>query len=263
MPDACLRYMPCCGSCMRQFFRNNGLSVVLCALFVLFIGGQALTGWQTHNDEQEKHGEASIGLVAYLSSGDFWEATGENWESEFLQMAMFLVLTAVLFQKGSAESRDPDEEHDPHDNDPRLSKDDPNAPWPVRRGGIVCALYARSLSIAFALLFLASFAIHAAGGLSSLNDENMQHGEASVSMVQYLSSPQFWFESFQNWQSEFLALFAMVALSVVLRQKGSPESKPVATPHRESGDEIPPLVPVPVDRATMQPIGPLSTPSHA
>ena len=231
---------------MAKVFRNNGLSLVLAAVFLFTMAGQTLTGWREHNNEQRDHGAAAVGLGEYLKSGHFWEATAENWESEFLQMAMFVVLTACLYQKGSAESKDPDEEHDPVDNDPNLSRDDPKAPWPVRKGGLVLWLYSNSLSIVFLALFLASFAVHAAKGAEDYNDEQRLHGQAGVTAVQYMGTSRFWFESFQNWQSEFLSLLAMVVFTIFLRQRGSPESKPVAAPHSDTGEEEPARVEVPV-----------------
>src|SRR5215213_3321467 len=126
---------------MRRFFRNNGLSVVLLGLFGFTMLGQTLTGFRQYNETQKDHGDKTATMGEYLKSGHFWEATAENWESEFLQMAMFVVLTAMLYQKGSAESKDPDEEEDPVDEDPRLRRHDPTAPWPVRRGGLVLWLY--------------------------------------------------------------------------------------------------------------------------
>lgn len=232
---------------MRNFLRSNGLSIVLLFAFVGTMLGQTFTGLYQHNGEQRDHGQAEVGLREYLATGHFWEATAENWESEFLQMAMFVWLTAWLYQKGSAESKDPDGD-DPVDNDPRLSRHDPAAPWPVRRGGVMCWVYAHSLSLAFALLFLITFAMHAVGGAVEYSDEQRIHGQPEVTTLQYMATSRFWFESLQNWQSEFLSLLAMVVLSIFLREKGSPESKPVASPHWEHGDDEPKRVPVPVGR---------------
>ena len=223
---------------MKRFLRNNGLSLVLVLLFVLFWIGQTLTGLREHNNEQREHGESPASMGEYLTSGHFWSATAENWESEFLQMAMFVVFTACLFQKGSPESKDPDED-EPVDADPRLSKDDPKAPWPVRQGGAVLWLYSNSLSIAFLLMFALSVWVHAVKGAENYNDEQRVHGQETVTAMAYMGTARFWFESFQNWQSEFLSLFAMVYLAVYLRQRGSAESKPVAAPHDEHGDESP------------------------
>jgi hypothetical protein len=224
---------------MKSFFRNNGLSLVLVLLFVLFWLGQTITGFREHNSDQREHGQPSLELKEYLTSGHFWSATAENWESEFLQMAMFVLLTTCLYQKGSPESKDPDEDDDPVDADPRLSKNDPKAPLPVRKGGAILWLYSNSLSIAFLLIFGLSVWIHAVKGAENYNEEQQEHGQGTVTALSYMGTARFWFESFQNWQSEFLSLFAMVYFAVYLRQKGSAESKPVATPHDESGEESP------------------------
>jgi hypothetical protein len=216
--------------------RRHGLSIVIAALFLASFAGQFLAGAREFNDERAAHGEPPLPLGSYLASGHFLEATGENWESEFLQMAAYVVLTAFLFQRGSSESKKLDGPEEV-DRDPRLARGERlrNAPWPVRRGGWVLALYEHSLSIAFFLLFLGSFALHAWGGLQARNEEALSHGEAAVGLADYVASAKFWFESFQNWQSEFLSLVAMVLLSIVLRQRGSPESKPVDAPHSETG----------------------------
>jgi hypothetical protein len=220
----------------RALLRDNGLSLVLSALFVVFMAGQIWTGLLQHNDELASHGEPALTLPAYLSSGHFIEATAENWESEFLQMAAYVLLTVVLFQRGSAESKKIGEP-EAVDRDPRLLRDRKDAPWPVRRGGWILKVYENSLSLAFVLLFLGSFALHAAGGAAAYNAEQLGHGGEALSIVGYLATPQFWFESFQNWQSEFLSLIGMVVLSVFLRQRGSPESKPVDAPHAATGSE--------------------------
>jgi hypothetical protein len=228
-------------------FRTHGLSIVLLVIFLGTMVGQTLTGLREYNNSQRDHASPQVGLADYLKSGHFWEATAENWESEFLQMAMFVLLTAWLYQKGSAESKDPDEE-EAVDNDPRLSTHDPKAPSPVRRGGVALWLYSHSLSLTFAALFLASFLIHAAAGAREYSQDQRQHGEAEVTMLGYMGTSRFWFESMQNWQSEFLSLLAMVVLTIFLREKGSAESKPVAAPHWESGEDEPKLVPVPAER---------------
>jgi hypothetical protein len=158
----------------------------------------------------------------------------ENWESEFLQMAAYVVLTVFLFQRGSAESKDPDTPAEV-DEDPRHHQHNPNAPGPVRRGGMAVKLYAHSLSIALGLLFLLSFLGHAAGGTKHYNDEQREHGQPPVTILQYMGTSRFWFESFQNWQSEFLAVGALAVLSIWLREKGSPESKPVHSAHSDTG----------------------------
>jgi hypothetical protein len=216
--------------------RNHGLSIVLTVLFVVFMAGQTLTGWYAFNEEQREHEQAELGLGGYLGSGHFLEATAENWESEFLQMAAYVLLTAFLFQRGSAESKNPDAA-EAVDRDPRLFATKADAPWPVKRGGWVLNVYECSLSIAFAALFLVSLVLHAIGGAAQHNDEALAHGGDVISVGEFVRSSQFWFESLQNWQSEFLSLVAMVVLSIYLRQRGSPESKPVDAAHHDTGAE--------------------------
>ena len=220
---------------MRRVLRDNGLSVVLVTCFMLFWAGQSVAGHREHNADQIEHGEAPLPYLAYLRSAHFWEATAENWESEFLQIFSYVILTAMLFQRGSAESKDPDKA-EPVDRDPRKSRSKEDAPWPVRRGGVVLKLYEHSLSLSFLLLFLVSISLHAMAGALVYNQEQAAHGAAErVSAAQYATTSRFWYESFQNWQSEFLAIAAVVLLSIFLRQRGSPESKPVDAPYGETG----------------------------
>jgi hypothetical protein len=220
---------------MRRFLQNNGLSLVLLGIFLGTLIGQSITGFQVYNDDQRDHGQPTDAFDTYLTSGHFLEAVFENWESEFLQDAAYVILTVFLFQRGSSESKDPDKE-EPVDADPRDSHDDPMAPWPVRRGGVWLTVYENSLFLAFLALFFAAFALHAVGGAREYNHEQLLHDSTTVSTLQYIATSQFWFESFQNWQSEFLALLSIVTLSIVLRQRGSPESKPVASAHSKTGE---------------------------
>ena len=217
-----------------EVLRSRSLTIVTFGLFLVFLAAQSLAGWRAFNDEERDHGEPAVSYGSYFTRGHFYQATFENWESEFLQMALYVALTAFLFQKGSAESKDPDSPSEA-DVDPALHRADPNAPWPVRKGGLALAIYRHSLSIALGLLFVLAFAGHAIGGLAADNDELVAHGDAPVELLGYATSSQFWFESFQNWQSEFLAVWAIVTLSIWLRQQGSPESKPVAAPHDQTG----------------------------
>lgn len=211
---------------LRRIVAANGLSLTLLALFLTFWVGQALVGRAVFNEEQRAHGGAAVGIGDYLASNHFLEATFENWESEFLQMAAYVLLTVFLVQRGSAES------NPPPGGDPRARR---RTPWAVRRGGWIRRLYEHSLSLAFLLLFLASFLLHGISGLGRYNDEQAAHGLPPISLPAYLATAQFWFESFQNWQSEFLAIASMVVLSIFLREKGSPESKDVEAPHSHTG----------------------------
>ena len=220
---------------VRRFVREHSLLLVAFGAFlVIWLGGQVWVGHRTFNEEQRAHGEPTVSLPEYLTRAEFGEATLENWESEFLQMGVYVLLTAWLIQRGSAESKPP--EGDPaRDADPRDHRDDPDAPWPVRRGGWVLRLYEHSLSVALLGMFGLAFLGHLVTGARAYSAEQVAHGEPGVSALGYLSRSQFWFESFQNWQSEFMAVGTLVVLSVYLRQRGSTESKPVHAPHHKTG----------------------------
>jgi hypothetical protein len=223
---------------MRRLLRENGLSIVWLGLFfVTLIFGQSVVGHREYNNDQKDHRQPQITYAEYIVSPHFVEATMENWESEFLQMFLFIVLTVFLYQKGSAESKKLDEEEEV-DRDPRRSKNKKDAPWPVRRGGLALRLYENSLSLAFLLLFLATLLLHAAGGSREYNQDQAEHGSPErVTTLGYMTTSRFWFESLQNWQSEFLSVGMMVVLTIWLRQKGSPESKPVDAPHSQTGKD--------------------------
>jgi hypothetical protein len=216
-------------------WKNNSLSIVIFTLFVLCFAGHAISGWKAYNAEQRDHGEAEVTFGAFLRTSEFGETVFENWESEFLQMGFYVALTVFLYQKGSSESKKRDGS-DEVDEDPEAHRNDAGAPLPVRRGGWRLSLYRNSLSLAFATLFLISFFGHAASGARKYTEQQAEHGSAEiVGTLQYMATSQFWYESFQNWQSEFLAVFAIVVLSIWLRQWGSPESKPVHAPHHDTG----------------------------
>jgi hypothetical protein len=218
---------------MRRKLRDNSLSLTMLGIFLVLLCFQSITGWRVSNADAAEHRQPTQSYGRYLRSGHFAEATFENWESEFLQMGAYVALTALLLQRGSPESKKPD--GDPSDADPRESADDSNAPWPVRHGGLALKLYEHSLSSALLLLFLLSFVGHLLGGHAEYNQQQLAHGEAPVSLWSFLTSAQLWFQSFQNWQSEFLAVFTLAVLGIFLRERGSPESKPVAAPHAETG----------------------------
>jgi hypothetical protein len=213
-----------------SWIRDRALTIVLMGMFLLFLWGQFLTGLHEYNTSQQEHDRAPIGTAAYFTTGHWWEGVFENWESEFLQMAVFVLLTTVLVQKGSPESRRPHQK-ELVDADPRDFADAPDVPWPVKRGGWILRLYENSLGLAFVLLFLVSWVGHALGGYVAFAGDQVDHGRTRPVFTDYLTSSRFWFESFQNWQSEFFSIAAMVWLAVYLRQRGSPESKPVHAPH--------------------------------
>jgi len=209
-----------------KWLRDNGLTIVLLFFTAACIAGMMISGLTVENNVLIGHDQPPIGFLSYILSGAFLSALFENWESEFLQMGAYVTLTAILFQRGSAESRDPDQ--------PERDGDELPESWRSRHA-VLRWLYAHSLGLALFGLFFISFALHWAGSIKASNQEALLHGEAVQSAVSYLGDAQFWFESFQNWQSEFLSTAALVVLSIFLRYKNSPESKPVSAAHNETG----------------------------
>jgi len=211
---------------MKAFFRDNGLTIALVTLFLISVTGMIWSGYASYNEELHQHGSASVGMLTYMAGSEFLSALFENWESEFLQMSAYVMLTAMLFQRGSAESRDPDDPNRPDDELPISAH---------RRSPVFSWLYSYSLGIALALLFIISFALHWWASLAAANEEALRHGGKVQSFGNYLIDAQLWFESFQNWQSEFLSTALLIVLSIFLRHKGSPESKPAGAANSETG----------------------------
>jgi hypothetical protein len=203
---------------MRSFLRDNGLTIALFVLFAVSIFGMAGVGFASFNEELAKHGDTPVPFTRYLTSGQFLSALFENWESEFLQMGVYVVLTAWLFQRGSAESRDPDRERPDNRKLPQRS-----------------FFYSHSLGLTLFGLFVGSFFLHWFASAHASEMDAARHGIPSVGYLQYFLDAKLWFESFQNWQSEFLSTAVLVVLSVFLREKGSPESKPVDAPDDQTG----------------------------
>lgn len=219
---------------MKRFFTNNSLSIVLIALFLIFLVGLALVGYAHQSEQLAMHGQPPESFMGYLGSGEFIEAVFENWESEFLQMGAFVLLTIWFKQKGSADSKEI-EDHQKVGKPSHLWVRKAES-WGQRWRAIRHTLYSNSLSIALFGLFFVSFALHAVGGVAAVNEEAMQHNEPTMSVWQYIGSSQFWFESFQNWQSEFIAVAALIIFSIFLRQRYSPESKPVEASDAKTGE---------------------------
>ncbi|RKN19149.1 hypothetical protein D7147_17380 [Micromonospora musae] len=218
---------------MPRWLRKNALAVAMFGAFFVFLALQSVFGWQSHNEELTEFGAAPLSWPAYLATGHFAEAVFENWESEFLQMGGYVLLTAYLVQRGSAESKPEDETDRPEDDERRATA---ASPWPVRHGGLPLVIYRNSLSIALLLIFAGSFVGHLFGGTAQYNAEQaLQSGAPPISSLQFLGTSDFWFQSMQNWQSEFLAVGTLVVLSIFLRQHSSPESKPVTRAHAETG----------------------------
>ena len=215
------------------FIYRNSLSLCFLLLMIMSLFGQMYTGWKEHNDLLEQYGKATQVFSRYLYSGHFIQATFENWESEFFQMALFVLLTIHLKQQGSSESN-------PLDGVPEDKKDEctpiPGSPRAVRKGGIYLAFYKYSLTLSLVFLFIVSFVLHWYGSWLDFNEQQWLQGKSAESFLAYLPNHKFWFESFQNWQSEFLSILAIVFLSIYLRQKGSSQSKPVNASHDKTGE---------------------------
>jgi uncharacterized protein DUF6766 len=218
---------------IKRAFKNNALSIILLSLFFVFLAGQGITGYLHNNKELQSHQQATTSFVEYISSGGFVESVFENWESEFLQMGALVIFTIFLRQRGSADSKKL-RGKEPVDTSSRYSII--RASTLKRRGRAIGHLiYDNSLSLALLALFLASFMLHAFGGTADYNQEALQHGNSPLSVAAYLATPRFWFESFQNWQSEFLSVGVLLLLSIFLRQRGSPESKLIGKPNKATG----------------------------
>jgi hypothetical protein len=216
----------------NSFLYNNSLSITFLSLAVITIVAQLITGLHQYNDFLIEQHQTPVSILHYLKSGHFIEATFENWESEFLQMALFVLLTVFLRQKGSSESKKLSGKEDV-DKQP---ENHPDAPWPVKKGGIILSVYKHSLSLSLLLLFIASFLLHWYGSNKDFNEQQILEGKPTETMITYISNSRLWFESFQNWQSEFLSVFAIIFLSIYLREIGSPQSKPVDAPYSETGE---------------------------
>ena len=215
----------------HSFLYRNGLTLAFLALMAASLVGHALTGHAQHNQERAEHGQPPQSVGEYMLGAEFSSTLFENWESEFLQMALFVLFTVWLRQRGASESRklDPEEEQ-PDEKVPKAEQ-----PWPMRVGGLWQRLYQHSLSGALLLLFMLSFVGHLLASWQQHADEQRLHGETVGSLAAYITEPAFWFESFQNWQSEFMAVVALCLLSIHLREKDSPQSKAMTARHTDTG----------------------------
>jgi hypothetical protein len=215
-----------------SFIYKNSLSLVFLLFMILSLWGQIKMGLKEHNDFLSEHNIPPQTIKQYIYSGHFLQATFENWESEFLQMALFVLLTIPLRQIGSSESKKLDDVSVDEDEIPKR-----NSPWPVKRGGWVLSLYKHSLSLSLILLFLFSFVMHWYGSWLDFNEQQFLEGKESETILTYLFNSRLWFESFQNWQSEFLSVLAIIFLSIYLREKGSSQSKPVNASYDKTGGD--------------------------
>lgn len=218
--------------------RQHSLSIFFAGLFLVAIALQSVAGLAVVNEEHAQHGEPAVTWVHFVTSSDFVVDVAENWQSEYLQFFLFILTTIWLVQKGSPESKQPGEEGVGSDEEQlvgRYARDD--SPRWARAGGWRLWVYSNSLLITMGAIFLLSWLAQALAGQVVYNEEQSLHGDEVVSLAQYVVSADFWNRTLQNWQSEFLAVGSMVALSIVLRQRGSSESKPVGTPHEVTAVE--------------------------
>jgi hypothetical protein len=216
--------------------RNHGLSLFFLGLFVAALIGQAVAGHAEYNNEAVAHSSETISFWRYIVSSDFGQAVMENWQSEYLQFTLFIFATVWFVQKGSPESKKLDEAGTESDKDQRIGEHaGPDAPRWARTRGIRLFLYSNSLLIVMITIWLGSWFAHSVTGWSTYNADQLDHDEETLSWLQYLGSADFWESTLQNWQSEFLAVGSMAVLAIYLRQRGSPESKPVGTPHEATG----------------------------
>jgi len=200
-----------------RWIRSNGLSIFFLLILVAALIGQAISGVRVYNGEQLQHGGTAISQWEYVKGPIFWGHVMENWESEFLQFTLFIGATVLLVQRGSAESKEPQ-----------------NAGRAPHRPGFRGWLYGNSLVLSMTAIFLATWAAQSLGNLREFNSQELEHGGEATTWLEYIASPDFWERTFQNWQSEFLAVGTMVVFSIYLRQAGSPESKRLDTPHSEN-----------------------------
>ena len=223
---------------MRRFLRDNGLTLAFLLLLALALVAQAFSGVAEYNDQAIADGADPISLLAYLQTSDFGVDVAENWQSEYLQFLLYIFLTVWLVQRGSPESKEPDDIGRESDEDQRVGAfARPDSPRWARAGGWRLGVYSRSLGLLMGGIFLASWGAQLIAGRSAYNEQQLRQLEQPVSLLGYLTSADFWNRTTQNWQSEFLAVASMVALSVYLRQRGSPESKPVGASHRSTAIE--------------------------
>jgi hypothetical protein len=223
---------------LRGFLRDNGLSLVFGALFLGALGFQAIAGHNEFNDEQRQHDAEQISLWRYLVSARFASAVMENWQSEYLQFTLFILLTVWFLQRGSPESKEMGKSGGESDEDQKIGEHaDPDSPRWARAGGWRTWVYSNSLVLVMGTIWVGTWVAQSVSGWTDYNDNRLSHLLDSIGYGKYLTSSEFWERSLQNWQSEFLAVGSMAILAVYLRQRGSPESKPVGAPHDATGVE--------------------------
>ena len=221
---------------MKAFARRNGLSLFFLSIFLLALGLQSLAGWQDFNNDQLRHQGDAIGYGRYLLSSEFGVAMLENWQSEYLQFALYIAATIWFLQQGSPESKQLDKAGTESEREQKIGRHaDRRSPAWARVGGARTWLYSNSLLLVMGAIWLLSWLGQSITGRVAYNAERIEHHQASMGYLDYLGSADFWERTLQNWQSEFLAVGSMAILAVYLRQRGSPESKPVGEAHDHTG----------------------------
>jgi hypothetical protein len=223
---------------LRKFARDNGLSLFFLTIFLAAIVGQAIAGHELYNQQQLEHDRHAVSLWEYVTSSEFGNAVMENWQSEYLQFMLFMLATVWLLQRGSPESKEPGKEGTQSDREQLVGRHArPESPLWARAGGIRTWIYSNSLLIVMSIIFVGSWFAQSVTGWTDFNADQRAHGEVGVSWWSYIGSARFWEATLENWQSEFLAVGSFATLAVFLRQRGSPESKPVGAPHDTTGVE--------------------------
>jgi hypothetical protein len=223
---------------MRTFLKHNSLSLVFLLIFLAAIVFQAIAGHADFNEDQDRHGDPRVSFGRYIVSSEFGTAVMENWQSEYLQFTLFILLTVWLVQRGSPESKEIDQAGRESDEDQKVGEHATReSPRWAKVSGIPRTLYENSLLIVMGAIWVGTWFTQSVTGLGQYNADRLDHQEAPVSWAEYLTRPDFWERTLQNWQSEFLAVGSMAILAVYLRQRGSPESKPVGAPHHATGVE--------------------------
>jgi hypothetical protein len=221
---------------VRRFARENGLALFFLAIFLVALVLQSLAGWQDFNNGQLRHQGESIGYGRYLLSSEFGVAMLENWQSEYLQFALYITATVWFLQRGSPESKELGKSGGESDAEQKIGRHaDADSPLWARAGGLRTRVFSNSLLIVMGTIWLLSWVGQAITGRVAYNAERLEHHQAGLDYVQYVGSADFWERTLQNWQSEFLAVGSMAILAVYLRQRGSPESKPVGEAHDHTG----------------------------
>jgi hypothetical protein len=224
--------------------RNQSLAIFFGILFLLSLGGQSIAGYHSYNDEERARAHLAhekpelLDYGSYLTSPDFSRDVMENWQSEYLQFLLFILATVWLVQRGSPESKKPDDSGTESDREQKIGPyADDESPLPARAGGLVTTLYSNSLLLLMGTVFVAAWFAQSLTGWRAYNEGQISFGLGTVGWGQYLGTADFWSRTLQNWQSEFLAVGSMAVFAIYLRQRGSPESKPVGASHTSTGVE--------------------------